>query len=87
MNLCDCWEKSDGDASANTRSGRILVLDDEVMIRTLPNEILDKEGYELTIADDGEEAIQFLLNDRFDLIVTDIVMPRKNGNEVLCVAK
>ena len=70
-----------------TRPSRILVVDDEVIIRALLTEVLEEEGYQVTTADDGEQAIRLLKRGRFDLIIADIIMPRANGIEVLLAAK
>ncbi len=61
---------------------RILVVDDEPhLIRSLTY-ILAREGYEVSTAADGEEALQKMREVRPDLIFLDIMMPRKNGYEV-----
>ena len=67
-------------------SNRILVVDDEVVIRTLLDEILTEEGYGVTTAADGQAAVSLLDSEKFDLIITDIVMPGMNGIEVLIAA-
>jgi DNA-binding response OmpR family regulator len=61
---------------------RILVVDDEPnLIRSL-SFILTKHGYEVTSANNGEEALQRIRESWPDLIFLDIMMPRKNGFEV-----
>jgi CheY-like chemotaxis protein len=63
-------------------SKRILVVDDEPhLIRSLTF-ILDKEGYEVLMAGDGEEALKKVSETRPDMIFLDIMMPKKNGYEV-----
>ena len=71
----------------SVRPSRILVVDDEVVIRALLNEILSEEGYEVTTASGGSQAISILDQDRFDLIITDIMMPEVDGMEVLLYAR
>ena len=66
---------------------KILVVDDEAIIQTLLSEVLTEEGYEVTTADNGKEAIELLERSKFDLVITDIVMPVLNGIEVLLAAK
>ena len=73
--------------NAESPPKRILVVDDEEVIRTLLREILTGEGYEVTTADDGQEAVELLEQQRFDLVMTDLVMPRANGVEVLQTSK
>jgi DNA-binding NtrC family response regulator len=66
---------------------KILVVDDEAIIQTLLYEVLTEEGYEVTTANNGKEGIDFLEKSKFDLVITDIVMPVMNGIEVLLAAK
>ena len=66
---------------------KILLVDDDEIIRAMLTEVLGEEGYELTTAPDGREAIHLLQRDKFDLIITDMVMPGVNGVEVLLAVK
>ncbi len=66
---------------------RILVVDDEVNMRALFEKILGKEGYEVETASTGEEAIQRLEKETFDLIISDLKMPGMDGSQVLKKAK
>ncbi len=61
----------------------ILVVDDEENIRILFKLGLEEEGYEVDTASSGEEALEKLKNQHFDLITLDIKMPGKNGLEIL----
>ncbi len=61
---------------------RILVVEDEHRIATALREGLSQEGYAVDIVFDGEEGIRTALADEFDLIVLDIMLPKKNGIEV-----
>ncbi len=70
-----------------SRSARILVVDDEESIRDLLRLVLTGEGYSVVTASGGEEAIEYLEAQRFDLVITDLVMPTVNGVEVLRAAK
>lgn len=65
---------------------RILIVDDEDIIRILLNEILNEEGYHVTDAEDGEQAVALIEKEHFDLIISDMVMPGMNGIEVLQAA-
>jgi two-component system, OmpR family, alkaline phosphatase synthesis response regulator PhoP len=61
---------------------KILVVDDEPhLVRSLTF-ILAKEGYELSMAADGEDALKKIAENKPDLIFLDIMMPKKNGYEV-----
>lgn len=57
----------------------ILVADDEVGIRTLLFDVLSKEGFRVTLAKDGKESLDQMSKRRFDLLITDIDMPRLDG--------
>ena len=85
MNSCD---KNDTvqDVARRPRH-RILVADDEELIRHLLAEILTGEGYDVVLAGDGEEAIKLLSSGAFDLIITDSNMPGVGGLEVVAAAK
>jgi len=61
---------------------RILVVEDEPSLALSLQEDLSIEGYDVDVARDGETALQRALADRFDLIVLDVMLPRKDGFEV-----
>ena len=61
------------------RKRRILVVDDTVTTRTLVKSILEGAGYEVTTASDGVEAFSLLSARPFDLVVSDVEMPRMDG--------
>lgn len=62
---------------------KILVVDDEQPIADIVQFNLEKEGYQVIVAHDGDEAIQLALDENPDLILLDIMLPNKDGNEVL----
>ena len=62
---------------------KILVADDEEDIRTFTTRVLTHEGHTVTLAEDGVEALELLNEHDYDLIVLDIMMPNKNGLEVV----
>ena len=62
---------------------KILIIDDEKSILTLLRNALTKFGYEVSVAEDGQEGIQKFENGRFDLVITDMKMPRMNGDMVV----
>jgi len=64
-------------------SKRILIVDDEEVIRKFLKIHLSKLGYEVTEAEDGEKAIEKIGGGKFDLIICDVMMPKKNGWEVI----
>lgn len=61
----------------------ILIVDDESGIRIVMRAILEKEGYSVLEASDGNEAIIQFGKHRPDLVVTDLLMPGKDGIEIL----
>lgn len=61
----------------------ILVVDDERSIRRTLREILEYEGYEVEEAEDGEAALARLRESRYDLVLLDIKMPKRDGMDVL----
>ena len=64
-------------------SKKILVVDDEKGIRLLLSKALESEGFQVSLAKDGQECIDQLMVNRFDLVITDIRMPRLDGIETL----
>src|SRR3954467_10110405 len=66
---------------------RILVCDDQEMMRDSLASTLVREGHEVTAASDGGLALQRLSSSKFDLLITDLKMPRMTGIELLAEAK
>jgi DNA-binding response OmpR family regulator len=63
-------------------SARILLVDDEQAIQTLLAYPLRRDGYEVVAAHDGREALDRFAEQRFDLVILDIMLPRLDGIEV-----
>jgi DNA-binding response OmpR family regulator len=61
----------------------ILVVDDELPIRKLLRHILEEAGYDVIEASDGEEAMRLARGVSIALLITDLVMPRKEGIELI----
>ena len=61
----------------------ILVVDDEPMFRDYLRRILEREGFSVIAAADGDEGLRSIDEHDIDLVVTDIVMPKKDGIEFL----
>jgi two-component system sensor histidine kinase and response regulator WspE len=70
-----------GDGSA--RRKRILVVDDSFTVRELQRKLLDHHGYEVDVAVDGVDGWNALRSGQFDLVVSDIDMPRMDGIELV----
>jgi DNA-binding NtrC family response regulator len=62
---------------------KILIIDDEAVIRRTLTEILSFEKYQIVSAENGIEGLQKLKEESFDLVLCDIKMPQKDGLEVL----
>jgi len=62
---------------------KILVVDDEEIIRDSLSYVLEKEGYEVQKAENGKVAYDKMVENHFDLVITDIEMPVMKGTELL----
>lgn len=65
--------------TASARSGRILVVDDEVALAQMVGEMLESAGYEVSTARTGQEALAILAADAIDAVVSDLHMPGMDG--------
>jgi len=61
---------------------RILIADDEPNIVISLEYLMKREGFEVSIAEDGEQAVAMIRADPPDLVILDVMMPRRNGFEV-----
>ena len=61
---------------------KILIADDEQNIVISLEFLMKREGFEVLIANDGEEAVKRIRSDRPDLVLLDVMMPKKSGFEV-----
>jgi CheY-like chemotaxis protein len=66
---------------------RILIIDDDPDVRTLESKILKQEGYEVTEASDGVSGTRLFREILHDLVITDIIMPEREGIEVMTELK
>jgi len=66
---------------------KVLVVDDEPDVLLLCRVNLEFEGYRVTEAADGEEALEQMRSDRPDIVLLDVMMPKLDGWEVLRTAK
>jgi adenylate cyclase len=76
-------EKAEPRTSKAERKGKILVVDDNEMNRDLLQRHLVKLGHEALLAEGGEEGLQRLTDESFDLVLLDVMMPGLNGHQVL----
>lgn len=66
---------------------RILIIDDDEQILKVLRQVLERERHEVEVASSGKEGMKLYREDPFDLIVTDIVMPEKEGVETIIELK
>lgn len=64
-------------------AGFVLVVDDNEMNRDMLSRRLQRQGCEVVVAEDGQNALDMLKQHQFDLVLLDIMMPKMNGYEVL----
>ncbi|KPJ56828.1 hypothetical protein AMJ49_03730 [Parcubacteria bacterium DG_74_2] len=62
---------------------KILIIEDEDLLLNLLRDKLSQEGYEVSVARNGEEGLEKIKEEKPDLILLDIVMPKKGGFEVM----
>ena len=62
---------------------RILIIDDEQIVLEVLRKILELEGYEVVTASDGAEGIELFHQKPCDLVITDMVMPEKDGLQTI----
>ncbi|MDX2105248.1 MAG: response regulator [Candidatus Melainabacteria bacterium] len=67
---------------SNAATKKILVTDDSITSRVLLKNILESNDYQVEVANDGEDAWQKLQTKRFDLLITDVEMPKMSGFEL-----
>jgi signal transduction histidine kinase len=71
----------------HTGEARILVVDDEVVNRVLLTTNLEESGYLVETAEDGQQALEILSAQQFDVVLLDLIMPRMDGYQVLAQMK
>ncbi|RUL77564.1 hybrid sensor histidine kinase/response regulator [Dyella choica] len=75
------------DNSTTAKRRRVLVVDDSLTVRELQRSLLDGAGYEVEVAVDGMDGWNAIRTGRFDMLVTDIDMPRMDGMELVAKIK
>lgn len=66
---------------------KVVVADDDRMLRKAAETSLRRQGYSVTTASDGEEALQLIRSERPDIIVLDLIIPKIQGFDVLNILK
>ena len=72
-----------GQVAQARKRKRVLVVDDSLTVRELERKLLVNRGYEVAVAVDGMDGWNMLRSDAFDLVVTDVDMPRMDGIELV----
>lgn len=62
---------------------KILIVEDDKFLKTLLEKNLQKENFEIITAEDGELALEKIINEKPDLILLDIILPKRSGFSVL----
>lgn len=73
--------------SSKTKMAKILIIEDEASLRNAMVDFLNEENFEAIGAEDGEVGIQLAKKEIPDLILLDIILPKKDGFEVLTELK
>ncbi len=71
----------------DTAVERILIVDDEMPMREVVAEILELDGYAVETASDGIEGLKKYRKGKFDLVITDLIMPHQDGISMISELK
>lgn len=65
--------------------GHILIVDDDIDVRTLARRILERRGHEVTACEDGVAAMEYyrVAHEEIDLVLLDLIMPKVHGRDVV----
>lgn len=66
---------------------KVLIIDDDAFIRELYEEVLKNEGFEVTVAENGEQGLEKLMQGGFAAVLLDVMMPKLDGLGVLSKLK
>lgn len=66
---------------------RILIIDDDAQIRNMLSRMLAQKGYEVGVAEDGAQGLASFREQPYDLVLTDLIMPEKEGIEMIIELK
>jgi two-component system sensor histidine kinase and response regulator WspE len=70
-------------AAAQQRRRRVLVVDDSLTVREVERQLLQTHGYEVDVAVDGRDGWTAISTGSYDMLITDVDMPRMNGIELI----
>ncbi len=83
----DVLARGQQDQSSIKQSKRVLVVDDSITVREVERNLLQSKGYQVEVAVDGMDGWNAVRTSQYDLIVSDIDMPRMNGFEFVSMLK
>ncbi|MDX1811440.1 MAG: PAS domain S-box protein, partial [Gammaproteobacteria bacterium] len=86
-NSGEAIDNETSEITAPTGNENILVVDDEPALRLLAQEILSQHGYQVSTAENAADALAQLQNKKYDLVVSDIIMPGMSGYDLACEIK
>jgi CheY-like chemotaxis protein len=66
-----------------TSSGHVLIVDDELVIRSLLSELLSEDGFTVATAEDGKRGLEYVNSGQVDLVISDVHMPIMTGPELV----
>ena len=67
--------------------GKILIIDDEPYILLMLKKMIEKIGHEVDLASNGREGMELFQKEQVDMVITDIIMPDKEGLEIILEMK
>ena len=70
-------------SGGNTMAKKILVIDDDNLVAKSIDKLLKAKNYEVSLAQSGKEALELIINNDFDLIISDMRLPEMNGIEII----
>jgi PAS domain S-box-containing protein len=70
------------EAAGHGRGGKALLVEDEADVAETLKELLEREGYQVTLASDGREALTAVAGDEYDILISDLRMPGMSGAEL-----
>jgi len=65
----------------------ILLVDDELALLEILEKVLKEKGYQVFVAESGKDALQILKLQKIDLMITDMIMPNMDGNELSSIVQ
>lgn len=78
---------ADPASSAGAARPRLLLVDDEPDVRAAMRRVLERAGFEVRLASSAADALEALAAEPADVVITDIIMPRQNGAELIAVLR